>query len=205
MAEPTLRADPIGGRAVHVCVDMQVLFQKDTPWALSWMDRVLPNIVKLCAAQPSNLIFTRFIPALRPGEGQGTWKRYYERWALMTLEHLGADMIELVPDLRRFAPPAPVIDKPIYSPWFGTHLRMQLSQRGCDTLIVTGGETDMCVLATVLGAADHGLRTIVLQDAICSASDESHDAMLALFSNRYGQHIETATTDQLLDCWPPAN
>ena len=43
-------------------------------------------------------------------------------------------------------------------------------QRRCDTVIVTGGETDMCVLSTVLGAADYGLRTIVVQDAVCSAS-----------------------------------
>lgn len=52
-----------------------------------------------------------------------------------------------------------------------------------------------------VGAADYGLRTIVVQDAVCSASDEAHDAMIGLFSNRYGQHIETATTEQLINCW----
>ena len=40
-------------------------------------------------------------------------------------------------------------------------------------------------VAAVLGAADYGLRTIVVQDAVCSASDEAHDAMIGLFSNRY--------------------
>jgi nicotinamidase-related amidase len=59
----------------------------------------------------------------------------------------------------------------------------------------------MCVLSTVLGAADYRLRTIMVQDAVCSASDQAHDAMIELFSNRYGQHIETATTEQLVDCW----
>lgn len=119
----------------------------------------------------------------------------------MTLEHLAPGQIELVPELQRFGPPAPVIDKPVYSPWLGSNLRARLSARGCDTVIVTGGETDMCVLSTVLGAADYGLRTIVVQDALCTASDESHDAMIDLFSNRYGQHIETADTDQLLEAW----
>jgi nicotinamidase-related amidase len=94
-----------------------------------------------------------------------------------------------------------VIDKPVYSPWLGSGLRAMLAGRGCDTVIVTGGETDMCVLSTVLGAADYGLRTIVVQDALCSASDEAHDAMIDLFSSRYGQHIETADTDQLLRRW----
>jgi nicotinamidase-related amidase len=146
-------------------------------------------------------MFTRFIPARHAGEGEGTWKRYYERWAAMTLEHLAAWQVDLVPELRRFAPPAPVIDKAIYSPWLGSNLRALLVQRRCDTLVVTGGETDMCVLSTVLGAADYGLRTIVVQDGLCSASDEAHDAMLSLFNNRYGQDIETADLVEVLDRW----
>jgi nicotinamidase-related amidase len=146
-------------------------------------------------------MFTRFIPAGHAGEGEGTWKRYYERWAAMTLEHLAAWQVDLVPELRRFAPPAPVIDKAIYSPWLGSNLRALLVQRRCDTLVVTGGETDMCVLSTVLGAADYGLRTIVVQDGLCSASDEAHDAMLSLFNNRYGQDIETADLVEVLDRW----
>ena len=47
----------------------------------------------------------------------------------------------------------------------------------------------MCVLATVLGAADDGYRTIIVQDALCSASDQAHEAMLELFNKRYGQHL----------------
>lgn len=200
-ADPTLRDAPIGGNAVHICVDMQKMFRGGSPWALPWMDRVLPNIVALCSAHPSRVVFTRFIPARRPGEGQGTWRRYYERWADMTLERLAPGQIDLVAELQPFAPPAPVVDKAVYSPWLGSDLRAQLGGLGCDTVIVTGGETDMCVLSTVLGAADYGFRTIVVQDALCSASDEAHDAMIDLFSNRYGQHIETANTDQILEVW----
>jgi hypothetical protein len=48
---------------------------------------------------------------------------------------------------------------------------------------VTGGETDVCVLATVLGAVDYGYRSIVLGDALCSASDADHDAMLELYAD----------------------
>jgi nicotinamidase-related amidase len=167
------------------------------------MERVLPNVVELCGAHPNRLLFTRFIPARRPGAGQGTWKRYYERWATMTLDHLTADQVRLVPELRQFVPPALVVDKPIYSPWLGSDLRARLAARSCDTIIVTGGETDMCVLSTVLGAVDYGLRTIVVYDALCSASDEAHEAMLNLFSNRYGQHIETASTEDILERWAP--
>jgi nicotinamidase-related amidase len=198
-SEPTLRGDPIGRRWIHLCVDMQRLFEPGTEWGLEWMPRVLPNIVRLCERAPARSVLTRFIPAQRPGEGTGTWRRYYERWADMTRERLDEDMVRLVPALRPFVPPATVVDKMVYSPWLGSTLRDTLNGLGCDTLFVTGGETDMCVLSTVLGAADFGYRTILVQDALCSASDEAHESILRLFSTRFGQQIETATTDQVLE------
>ena len=197
----TLRDDPIGPRCVHVCVDMQRMFGEGTEWALPWMERVLPNIVEICEAHAARTVFTRFIPARRPGNGHGTWRRYYERWASMTIERVGADMIELAPELSRFVPPAETVDKPVYSPWLGADLRAHLQARNADTLVVTGGETDVCVLSTVLGAVDFGYRTIIAQDALCSSSDEQHDALLDLYGNRYGQHIETATTEEILERW----
>jgi nicotinamidase-related amidase len=198
-AQSSLRDEPLGSSCVHVCVDMQRLFGEGTPWTLDWMPRILPNIVKLCEAHAPRTIFTRFIPARRPGDGRGVWRRYYQRWASMTIENIGWDMVDLVPDLQRYVPPAETVDKPIYSPWLGSNLRQRLEDKGCDTVIVSGGETDVCVLATVLGAADLGYRTIVVQDALCSSSDEDHDAMLQLYDRRYGQHIETTTTDEILE------
>jgi nicotinamidase-related amidase len=70
-----------------------------------------------------------------------------------------------------------------------------------DTLVVTGAETDMCVLATVLGAVDLGFRVVVVADALCSSSDQSHDALLGLYHDRFGQQIETAECDEVLDAW----
>jgi nicotinamidase-related amidase len=201
MTKSTLRDEPLPPSAVHICVDMQRLFGPETPWSLAWMPRVLPRIVRLCELAPERTIFTRFIPARRTGEGQGTWQRYYRRWASMTLEALGAEMVDLVPELGCFVPPAETFDKPVYSPWWGTGLRRRLVNRRCDALIVSGGETDMCVLATVLGAIDLGYRTVLVQDALCSSSDESHDSMLALFGHRYGQHVEVATAAEVAESW----
>jgi nicotinamidase-related amidase len=199
--ESTLRDEPLGPSAVHLCVDMQRLFQPGTDWGLAWMPRVLPKIVRLCELGPERTVFTRFIPARRPGEGQGIWRRYYRHWASMTIEAVGADMVELMPELARFVPPARTVDKPVYSPWLGSDLHRRLRARGCDTLVVSGGETDMCVLAAVLGAADFGYRTILVRDAVCSASDAAHDAMLDLFGNRYRQHVEVAGSDEVAALW----
>jgi nicotinamidase-related amidase len=204
MAPPsTLRDEPLGPGAVHLCVDMQRLFLPGTPWGLDWMPRVLPRIVALCEPAPEATVFTRFIPARRPGEGHGVWARYWQHWASMTLEAIGPEEAGLVPELAGFAPPATVVDKPVYSPWLGSDLHARLRARGCATLLVSGGETDMCVLAAVLGAADLGYRTILVSDAVCSTSDEAHDAMLALFSERYGRHVEIGLTEEVRDLWPP--
>ena len=120
----------------------------------------------------------------------------------MTVEALGEDMIALVPELARFAPPATVIDKhSLYSPWIDAGLEAELNKRAADTLLVTGGETDVCVLATVLGAIDRGYRVIVVTDALCSVSDETHDASMKVYAQRYGQQVETAATAEVLAAW----
>jgi nicotinamidase-related amidase len=75
---------------------------------------------------------------------------------------LGPEMIGLVPDLAKYVPPARTFDKHVYSPRTGTDLHQQLRNAGIDTVIITGGETDECVLATVLGAIDWGLRVILV-------------------------------------------
>jgi hypothetical protein len=52
-------------------------------------------------------------------------------------------------------------------------------------LIISGGETDVCVLAAVMDAVDAGYRVVLAEDALCSVSDESHDAMLRQFGARF--------------------
>jgi nicotinamidase-related amidase len=192
----------LGARCAHICVDMQRIFAEETPWKTPWLRRVLPNVVEIAKAKPDKTVFTRFIPADRPGEGIGTWKRYYERWADMTLERIGREMVELAPELAPFVPPAAVIDKHVYSPWREPALHAWLRQQSIDTVVISGGETDVCVLATVLGAVDLGLRVVLATDALCSSSDETHDALLTLYENRFSQQIEAVSTEVVLTNWP---
>lgn len=182
-----LRFGPLGESCAHLCVDMQRMFAEHTDWCTPWMPRVLPKVRSIVAAHPRQTVFTRFIPADKAGDGEGTWRRYYERWASMTIEQLGRDQIDLVPELAPFVPPAEIVDKHVYSPWLETDLHRRLQARGADTLVVTGGETDVCVLGTVLGAVDLGSRVIVATDGLCNSSDEAPDPMLTLYRGRYGQ------------------
>jgi nicotinamidase-related amidase len=193
--------DAIPVTAVHLCVDMQRMFVEDTDWRAPWAERVLPVIVRLCETKADRTAFTRFVPASRPGEGRGTWRGYWERWSSMTLEALGGDMVDLALPLQRFVPPGRLIDKRVYSPWIGTDFDAVLRRSSVDTLVVTGAETDVCVLASVLGAVDLGYRVVVVTDALCSSSDESHDRLITLYHDRYGQQVETAECLEVLDAW----
>ena len=57
------------------------------------------------------------------------------------------------------------------------------------------------MLASVLAAIDIGYRVIIAEDALCSSSDESHDALLDLYVKRFSLQIEVAATADILRCW----
>ncbi|WP_088342670.1 MULTISPECIES: isochorismatase family cysteine hydrolase [Rhodomicrobium] len=192
---------PIGENSLHLCVDMQRLFAPGGPWAVPWGERVLPAIEELAARHPRRTLFTRFIPADGPGEAPGMWARYYRRWADVTLANIDAGLIELMPALARFVPPAKTLDKRVYSPWTEGRLDALLEGSQVDTLVITGGETDVCVLATVLGAVDRGFRVILVTDAICSSEDRTHDALLELYRTRFTEQVETVTMGEVLEAW----
>ncbi|MFL5265928.1 MAG: hypothetical protein ACJ8AH_04915 [Stellaceae bacterium] len=52
-----------------------------------------------------------------------------------------------------------------------------------------------------LDAVDFGYRVVLATDALCSSSDEMHDALLTLYHRRFGQQIETASSETILACW----
>jgi nicotinamidase-related amidase len=193
---------PLTPHAVHLCVDMQRLFSADGPWPTPWLDRVLPVAASLAERFPQRTVFTRFIPPRTPEELPGSWQRYYRRWRQATREHLDPRLLDLLPPLARLVPPATVIDKGRYSAFAFSSLAEHLVARSADAVIVTGAETDVCVLATVLGAVDRGFRVIVVTDGVCSVSDEGHDSLLELYRQRYSQQIETADSATLLTNWP---
>lgn len=197
----TLQLTP---RSLHLCVDMQRLFSAEGPWPTPWMERVLPRVTALAERFPERTLFTRFIPPRRPEDLPGQWQAYYRRWRQVTREFLDPALLELMPPLAALVPPARLLDKPVYSAFAGRRLQRLLAERHADALIVTGSETDVCVLATVLGAIDQGWRVVVVTDAVCSASDSGHDSLLAQFRRRFSLQVETAECEAVLSAWPRA-
>ena len=103
-----------------------------------------------------------------------------------------------MPPLAALCPPATVIDKTRYSALAEPSLVEHSREREADALIVSGSETDVCVLATVLDAVDIGYRVIVVRDVVCSSSDEGHDILMRLYHSRYTEQIETTDAATIL-------
>src|SRR3546814_4207 len=164
---------------------MQNVYAPGAPWATPWMPRVMPIVLAIAERFPERTVFTRFITPEKPEDMPGMWRQYYRKWRQLTREHVDPELLELLPELKRLAPPAAVIDKSRYSAFAGSALLRHLRDRRADSLVVTGSETDVCVLASVLSAVDCGFRVIVVTDGICSSSDEGHDALLTVYRRRY--------------------
>jgi len=60
-------------------------------------------------------------------------------------------------------------------------------------VIVSGAETDVCVLSTALDAVNIGFRVVIVEDALCSSSDKGHDALMTMYRLRFGEQIDLVT------------
>jgi nicotinamidase-related amidase len=192
---------PIEETAVHLCVDMQRLLSAHGPWPTPWIEPALERAIRLVEPRPAQTIFTRFVPPHSPEQMPGAWRRNFERWRSVTREFIDPSLLELLPPLSSFVPPASTIDKGRYSAFVDSPLQSVLRERGVATLVISGAETDICVLATVLNGVDLGYRMIVAADAICSSVDTTHDALMTLYNERFGEQIELVDTSAILESW----
>jgi nicotinamidase-related amidase len=189
--------------AVHLCIDMQNIFAKGGLWETPWMERVLPTIEAIVSRYRDRTIFTRFITPQHAEDRPGRWRHYFRRWEQATRQNLRGHELDLVPAMARHVPPAIVIDKPFYSAFGQSKLYDLLVEKGVGTVVVSGAETDICVLSTVLSAVDLGFRVVIVEDALCSSSDEGHDALMTMYRTRMHEQIDVLEADELFELWRP--
>jgi len=198
-----LRFGAIGRRAVHAAIDMQRLFAEGTEWASPVVHAIEPRVSRITAHAPHLTLFTRFLTPERAEDAQGQWQIYYRHWKSVLASNLGSDLLDLLPPLRRFVPPARIIDKYVHSAFEAPAFQDALDELKADTIIFTGVETEVCVLATALTAVDRGYRTILISDAIASSSPPGHRSALDDIYPRFDQQVELIDTDSLLKAWAP--
>jgi nicotinamidase-related amidase len=191
----------IGADAVHVVVDMQRLFAEDTGWRVPSLGDIVPNILRLIEHRPSRALFTRFITPHGPDGARGVWQIYYRRWTQVTRAKISDDLFDLVKPLAELAPAATQIDKEGFSALSSPAFAAALARIKAGPLVLSGVETDVCVLATALEAVERGHRVVVAADAVTSSSPASHRVTLDLVLPRFEHMIDIAPTAAVIEAW----
>jgi nicotinamidase-related amidase len=203
-AKPAADDRPVSPRSIHLCLDMQNMIGPAGPWSARWAERVMPSVVSLIEHAPERTLFTRFIPPLNIPETDGAWRDFYEKWAGLTRSQVEPALLELMPPLPMFVPPAMVFDKARFSAFSALGLVEHIGKLQTDTIILSGAETEMCVLATALAGLDLGYRVVIARDAICSASDPCHDAVQRVYDERFTAQIRSLDVAKIRALWRPA-
>ena len=193
---------PIGADAVHVVVDMQRLFAEDTGWLVPTIDSVVPNICRLIDHRPGRALYPRFVTPKNPEAAFGNWQAFYRRWPQVTQDRLSSPaLFDLMASLASRAPAQAQIDKPGFSSFSTPDFARALARLGAGALVLSGVETDACVLATAFDAIDRGHRVIVASDAVTSFSLEAHRATLEHLYPRFAPLLDLATTSDIIAAW----
>jgi len=83
-----------------------------------------------------------------------------------------------------------------WSAFYQTSLDLSLRTRGIDTVIISGGSTDVGVASTVFSGRDMDYNIIVASDACATSHDQrAHDTLMELIFPRMSR---VRTTDQVL-------
>ena len=192
----------LSGGTLHLSIDMQRLFAEPTAWHTPALADILPAVTRLAEARPEQTMFARFMTPATPAQAQGRWRHYYERWSSVTGDRSPAELLDLVTPLAELAGSGRTVEKTTYSAFATPGFIRKLEDLAVDTIVITGVETDVCVLASVFDAVDLGYRVIVPVDAVASSSGAAHEAVLRHVLPRLAEQVDLSTVDEVLRCWP---
>jgi len=112
----------------------------------------------------------------------------------------GTPSAETVPALAP-RPGELVFRKHGYDGFAGTSLDGALRARGVTSLVVTGTMTDICVLATVIGALHREYRVSVVDDGVATLWPEIQRATLDIIGRAYGRIVTSKDIGRQISSW----
>ena len=120
---------PLGVGCAHLCVDMQRIFDEETPWKTPWLRRVLPNVVEKASAKPRRAVSFPLIDRAKVAE---RGNNITSGRPILRSERIGREMVDLVPELAIFAPPAPIVEqRAVFAVARAEAARLAARQGGC--------------------------------------------------------------------------
>lgn len=112
----------------------------------------------------------------------------------------GEDNVNTVSDLSP-RPDELVIEKHWYDAFNGTPLDGALRARGVTSLVLTGTMTDICVLASVVGAFNREYRVVVVEDAVATLWPEIQRATLDIFRRAFARVASAKEVADEMAAW----
>lgn len=94
-----------------------------------------------------------------------------------------------------------IVRKHWYDAFAGTPLDGALRARRVTSLVVTGTMTDICVLATVMGAFNHEYRVTVVEDGVATLWPEIQRATLDIVRRAFGRVVPAKVVAEELSRW----
>ena len=98
----------------------------------------------------------------------------------------GSPGLEVMPQVLDAARDIVVSSKKRYDCFHATELDHVLRSRGVDTLLLTGVNTNSCVLATTIAANTRDYRAIVVAECVDTMDPTHHDPALAIIGQAFG-------------------
>jgi biuret amidohydrolase len=112
----------------------------------------------------------------------------------------GTPSADTVPDLAP-RPGELIVRKRGYDAFAGTPLDGALRARNVTSLVVTGTMTDICVLATVIGAFHREYRVTVVEDGVSTLWPEIQRATLDIIGRAYGRIATAKEISDRISSW----
>ena len=112
----------------------------------------------------------------------------------------GDPSVEVVPELAP-ASGELAVRKHWYDAFAGTPLDGALRARDVRSLVVTGTMTDICVLATVMGAFNREYRVTVVEDGVATLWPEIQQATLDIVRRAYGRVVPAKVVAGEIAAW----
>ena len=127
--------------------------------------------------------------AFKTRDGKAPSYALYGSWGWEHVEELKPykDEASMEPVVMKFRPDA----------FLHTQLDMLLRANHIQSVIITGCNTEGCILATVMGSAFHDYYTCVAEDAVATSVPGAHEHAMWLMKKRY----IVRTVDEIIKSW----
>ena len=201
-SRPSFSLDP--AKTALIVVDMQNEFlRKGGALYVPAAGKTIKNhqeLIQTCRKIRIPIFFIKYITPPAPT----IWRKYAPTFAEPPLKGCWKGLVRYFPDVRKRLDatdiikeiyPQPedyVVEKNWFDSFWASPLEPYLRAHGTEYVIITGTVTEVCVEATAKGAYLRNFHTVVVSDAVSSATPKYHRLVLELLAKRWARVMKTS-------------